>query len=1007
MLSSSGQRSGGKSSTSSSTTGLQGACSSVAAPKSRGPTTTTTRTTTITRINSSAGSAAKQRVPTLAMSLRDKDQQIKLLIKERDEQKFQAELMARKAEEWREKFEASELERSHVTSEADDEVVELRRLAQEFEDENKRLAVKLNEKEQILSDVQFKLDELEIDKSELKKELEDKEEQLRTMENERRELISGDKTGVQVVSERAVSKAKYEREIEDLKDKIVSRDEQLMQLRSSLEMRKNEVANLQKHSADLERKLKIETERSERHLKRIDEINLELKAAEAKLATKSEESDVLDKQVRQLRQELRSAEDKLEQMSLARKKDVDILHNKLSAARRGSTTPTSPQPYKTPTPQDEIVRLQMEIRDLKDQLIDREAELDCNRRDLEVMRRKMETRTLEVDCNNQELARRCQDLLEQNRQSEDTIKQLLKSTSEHSAQLMRSTEDLKEANGKCIKLREEVNELELKLEEQLKRTTALAKENGQLKEENEEQTEQIEILRRQVDSLNEQLSDLCQQLDIQTNNLHKDRELLADQLSQQEIDLAQLRHDLASAKQDLRTSKLQTQEVASERDRLKSDFDIKEKYIRSRNDIIETMRHELDDSRKSLSEYKQKIELLRQTQAQREQEAELSNKELRGQLETLRRDLQAKSDECNLLRDECLKLQQQFDELGAKKDNEADEKFDEMRQKHSAELDELKLKLKRLEDQLDDSAKKSASLALAEGVPSSTGQREQEHGQASGGQPLAPSGGQDQSIGGTPISRQKRDEYETQIEFLNSVVVDMQRKCDDYKNRLAQIQTINIMNEFDQLALASGRQHKTNTRASTLRPASYGAATKTSQQQQLPSEFATLARPRVVRIQDPAAPDGDTSMVGANNKQAEQHAKVHQRSARISGRPYCDTCQVYDLHHTIYCPYGARRQASNGFGDEGDDNNNNNNNNKDNNNHLIGGHPLAQAAVDEMFREYEQSLESATQFNSLRRPTATKYVQQLAGGDRRAPRPYCDHCDLFGHTVKGCNSLKV
>ena len=884
-----------------------------------------------------------RRVPTLALSLRDKDQQIKLLIKERDEQKFQAELMARRADEWREKFEASELERSHVASEADDEVVELRRLAQEFEDENRKLVEKLQASERLQGDVQFKLDELECERQELAKELESKEEQLVEMEREQRELNEGSKTGGQLLSERAMSKAKYEREIEELKEKIVCRDEQMIQLRSSLEVRKQEVQNLQSHSAELERRLKIESERGERQQKRIDEINLELKAAEARLTTKVEENEVQENQVRQLRQELRQAEERLEQVSLARKKDVDVLHNKLVAARRaGSTTPTSPQPYKTPTPQDEIVRLQMEIRDLKDQLIDREAELDCNRRDLEVIRRKMETRTLEVDCNNQELARRCQDLLEQNRQSEDTVKQLLKSSTEHSAQLLRATEDLKEANGKCNRLRDEAQELESRLDEQLQRSGSLVRENNQLKEENELQREQIEHLKQQVSNLNEQLGELCEQLDVQTANLHKDREQLADQLSQQEIELAQLRHELATSRQDLRSNKLQTQELVNARDMLRSELEIKEKYIKSRLEQIEQLKRELEASKKSLGEQRAKVEQLRESTGV---ELEQQTRELRQQLESQRKECQARLEECGQLKRQCQELEAESKRLEARGAESEDEKFDEMRRKHAAELDGLKVRLAELERELEEA--KSATLRRLPAASEKTTRGEGEPAEQVAGDVVAP----EADHSGGPSSAAASKDYETQIEFLNSLVVDMQAKCDDYKSRLAQMETISIVSEFDNLILASEQ-----SRSSTLRknrPVEQGPPSQ--------SQSQTMSRPRVVRIQEP-----------------------HEKPvARISGRPYCDICQVYDRHHTVYCPQVSEKLAARQQQQVSSQENNNN------------------YLVDEMFREYEQSLDSNRppalkhQFSSLRRPQPP------------AERPYCDHCDLFGHTPKSCHALKV
>lgn len=944
--------------------------------------------TSSTSSSSTGGLAASSRrsVPTLAMSLRDKDQQIKLLIKERDEQKFQAELMAKRAEEWEEKFVQSEVEKSHVTSEADDEVVELRRLAQELEDENRTLVERLNEREQLASDVQFKLDELECEKSELKRELLEKEDLLNSMAQEKSAMEQGKPVAL-VQSERSISKAKYEHEIEELKEKLMGKEEQMIQLRTSLEMRKNEVSILQTHAGDLERKLKIECERSERHLKRIDEVNLELKATETKLATKTESNEIYEAQVKQLRQELRTAEEKLEQLSLARKKDIDILHNKLASARRGSTTPTSPQPYKTPTPQDEIVRLQMEIRDLKDQLIDREAELDCNRRDLEVMKRKMETRTLEVDCNNQELARRCQDLLEQNRQSEDTVKQLLKSTTEHSAQLMHATEDLKEANGKCIKMRDEISQLEANLESQLQKSNGLAEENARLEKHNEQLREQVETLRQQVDSLNGQISDLCQQLDVQTCNLHNDREALADQLSQQEIDLAQLRHDLAGAKQDLRSSRIQTQEVQGERERLKADMDMKEQYIASRNDIIETMRHELEDCKRSLLEYKQKLEDLRQVVKCQEADKDTVCDSLKAQIETLKGDCKAKDAEGIALRDQCELLRKSLDEAKATNEEEELKRFDEMRQKHSQEIDVLKSRLTDLELQLEEARSATLKAQKSRGTNDETNVETEQ-----------------QATVETDNRKSKvesacgvhKDEYESQIEFLNSLVVDMQRKCDDYKSRLAQMETQSIMNEFDNIMLSNS---SADSRSSTLLrrpPVPQRPSAEINSKSQLNGNTGTLKRVSI---------NTDINTVSHYNDRP---------SRRISGRPFCDICQVFDLHHTVYCPKVSEKLAARSeLLDESHarDNSNNNNSiiiNNNNNNHNSattrglnndnGARAIefSSSDVDEMFREYERSIE---------REPASKQFASLRRLPDKPVRAYCDHCDLFGHTIKSCNSL--
>lgn len=988
------------------------------------------------------------------MNLRERDQQIKLLIKERDEHRMQADRMARKAEEWEEKFRESELEKSHVTSEADDEVVETRRLAQEFEDENKRLVERLNEREQQMGELQFKLDELECERAETKRELDDKEAQLAQLETD---LAAGKPLSV-MSQERAISKAKYEREIDELKEKLAQREEVAIQLRSSLEMRKQEVQNLQQHATELERKLKLESERNERHLKRIDEANLELKATEAKLAAKLEENEIYERETRALRQQLRSAEERVEQVSLARKKDVDILHSKLTTARQqrgagsNTSTPTSPQPYKTPTPQDEIVRLQMELRDTKDNLIEREAELDCIKRDMDVMKRKMETRTLEVDQNNQELARKCQDLLEANRQSEDSVKELLKRCTEFSAQVVRLQNEIKALHTNNAEMRDEKQDVQNKLDEQMDKAMKLTWQNAQLKDENSELNCQLEELRSQVDALNERLSDMYEQLETLQRTHNKEREQMAAKLSQNDIDTAQLRQELATAKQDLRTKSLQTQEVTSERDRLRADVHVLESNLDSRDDSLDALRDELEQSKRAVTEYKHKLDKLREKS---ELEAIEVSRELRAQIDAHKRELQIKQNEARAMQTRCEQLQAQLEQLRASQEDEELSKFDEMRTQHQTEVDELRARLQQLESELGEAQRSKLKFEQDANVLRKDHESVRQKAADDAAAIVA-------QANNAMTANNNVDDYKTQVEFLNSLVVDMQRKCDDYKQRMAQLESRNILESF----IANSTTTLVDAPPATPKPKP--ALQPHSQQQHKPLQSclkrsATLGR-------QPASGGGAFAGHHRDSKGAQQAARQeavyyaapaagnytdagtlvrgrapNRPTTRISGRPFCDICSVYDMHHTIYCPQlsdklagrnvdaapasrsdivlvasdgnsqtgsssiGSSNDSNSGSNSGGDSSNgstisthNNNNetcvksvsdigqNNNNNNNEQID--------VDELFKEYERSLASAAkaQYASMRRVKIND----------KPMRAYCDHCDTYGHTIGACKSLQ-
>lgn len=475
----------------------------------------------------------------------------------------------------------------------------------------------------------------------------------------------------------ATVKAKYEREVTSLKEQIVSRDEQLLQLRTSLEMRKNEVKNLQTRLVDVEKSCKAETERNSRHIKKIDDINLELKASETKLAAKMEENRVCEKRAQKLRNDLINAEEKLEQLSMTKKRDIEILHNKLSQARRRSSTNTPTSPITTPTPQDELMRLQMEIRDLKDELIDREAEVDFHKREMDLLKFKLETRTLEVDSNNQELARRCQDLLEQNRKSEDVLKELMKSSSEHSQQLIHATEELKEANGKCVKLREQIRKLEADLKDQQRQNDQIKKENSQQKE----------------------------QSDNDLNRLQTDIRGLKDQLVDRETEADQYKRELQQLKARL-----------------------------------EEKTGELDSDNQ---EYKRRCQTLTE-----------ENKRSEQIIEDLRKNSHEHSQQLTRVMDDLKESNCKLREII----NELESQLTKQLEKH-AEL-------------------KKDNIHLRQANENWTQQLDAIHQEMNDLQLMSPD---------------ERREYESQIEFLNSVIVDMQKKNDDLQVQVATMQVLGPM----------------------------------------------------------------------------------------------------------------------------------------------------------------------------------------------------------------------
>ena len=128
------------------------------------------------------------------------------------------------------------------------------------------------------------------------------------------------------------------------------------------------------------------------------------------------------------------------------------------------------------------------------------------------------------------------------------------------------------------------------------------------------------------------------------------------------------------------------------------------------------------------------------------------------------------------------------------------------------------------------------------------------------------------------------DNYEQQIEFLNSVIVDMQKKNDELRNRVSVL---------EEIGMSCGHSVRSNTCVTGL------------------EEFDSSFQSRV-------------------------QVNGHIRAPRM----FCDICDVFDLHETEECP----QQAT------------------------------------------ETELSSHSYFHA----------------SRTEHRPYCDHCERFGHINSNC-----
>lgn len=216
-------------------------------------------------------------------ALKEKDEHITQLLKERDLERGEFSRVAMQADELEEKVTALQAENARIANEADEEISELKRLNCEYEEVQLKLSTRLEEEKQKLEDVQFRLEEETLSKAELESEL----------ESVRKELSSGEKSNFSLATSsgndaewkekiRLLEKKLSDKQIEcaALQDEMTRRDEKIFQFEASGEKRKTEFTSLQSRVRELEHDLETSAQRSNRLMETIDSLNQRLSVAE-------------------------------------------------------------------------------------------------------------------------------------------------------------------------------------------------------------------------------------------------------------------------------------------------------------------------------------------------------------------------------------------------------------------------------------------------------------------------------------------------------------------------------------------------------------------------------------------------------------------------------------------------------------------------------------------------------------------------------------------------------
>ncbi len=199
-------------------------------------------------------------------ALKEKDETMTAMRREQDLERAEFSRVAMHADELEERVAALSAENARIAAEADEEMAELKRLNNEYEEVQLKLSNQLEEERKKVEDLSFRFDEESLAKadlenmvSELRRQVDELKEKLisgstssliadQTLEANSR-LIAEQKAALKAVEERLEEK---EGEIFSLQEELTRKDEAVFQMEASTEKRKAEVNGLQLRVREIE-----------------------------------------------------------------------------------------------------------------------------------------------------------------------------------------------------------------------------------------------------------------------------------------------------------------------------------------------------------------------------------------------------------------------------------------------------------------------------------------------------------------------------------------------------------------------------------------------------------------------------------------------------------------------------------------------------------------------------------------------------------------------------------
>ncbi|XP_062582584.1 CAP-Gly domain-containing linker protein 1-like isoform X14 [Saccostrea cucullata] len=788
----------------------------------------------VSSISSTASSVSRSRAKTsqrpsslnltattqaLQKALKEKEEHIEQLLKERDLERAEVARAAAQVDEAEGQLASMRSEQDRFRDNTEEVLERLRTKVEELEKERTDLNCKLEDERRKVEDLQFQIEEEAISKDDLESRTEVDEEKLRSIEKEmKKEKERADRNEQEFFTLKAMLKDQTDRltsteemnmsyldQIEELTHKLSQAESKVKSFESS---RLEEGAKRDELSANQGKKQKMQ--------ETVNNLTKQLSDRDEASNQLSTELQNLKSQLSELQRKLDSSEEKNNQITEEKMK----LEHQMSEMMKNSGDSSN----KLSMLNDQVQEKNRKIQDLQAALSNSTQQL--GRLNDEIENLKGET----IRERENIIARYEESTKTQNGQIEELQRELSKAKTK----MQKMTEDHKKDNEDALSRKiKEIEELKKQLQESIEEQERQAVQTQAHKQVLEKITMEKEALQFEKEKTEKQVKRLESERDTANTELIQARVEAAKAQSEREkftVDLNTLEEkllDLGGEMEKAQKAKNQIQKeldaiteekakVLEEKGRLQDDaittkasLQQKDMHIEELQKENERLKGEVNDQQEALAQVSQNSSITSDFQ-QRLEESQKSLSDLQKtyrELEAERDSMKAQLTFANLVTEERTRLEDQNQKLNRE--------VEDMQTRHSQELDELQNANTSLQSQLDNTTqqlqqraedlerqKKQISNLQNENSSLEVYRSKVQNMETEKSEFLekisklenllkeaktnASNIASNDSLGNPAVSRltEEKDAALGQVDFLNSVIVDLQKKNEELKTRL-------------------------------------------------------------------------------------------------------------------------------------------------------------------------------------------------------------------------------